>query len=42
MENCDFVILSAALNEETKFIVNRNRIALMKPNAILVNIGRGG
>lgn len=42
MKNCDFVVVSAALNDETKFIVNRYRIGLMKPNAILVNIGRGG
>lgn len=41
MERSDFVVIAAALNEETKFIVNRERIATMKSNAILVNIGRG-
>lgn len=41
MKNSDFVVITAALNDETKFIVNKERIAYMKPNAILVNIGRG-
>lgn len=41
MERSDFVVVAAALNEETKFIVSRERIATMKSNAILVNIGRG-
>lgn len=41
METSDFVILASALNDNTKFIVSRKRIATMKPNAILVNIGRG-
>lgn len=42
MMSSDFVVVAAALNEDTRFIVNRDRIASMKPNAILVNIGRGG
>jgi len=42
MASSDFVVVAAALNEETKFIVNRQRIATMKPTAIVVNIGRGG
>jgi len=41
MKNSDFVVIAAALNDETKFIVNKERIATMKSNAILVNIGRG-
>uniref|UniRef100_A0A2S2NTP1 Glyoxylate reductase/hydroxypyruvate reductase n=1 Tax=Schizaphis graminum TaxID=13262 RepID=A0A2S2NTP1_SCHGA len=41
MERSDFVVVATALNDETKFIVNRERIATMKSNAILVNIGRG-
>ncbi|XP_015367806.1 PREDICTED: glyoxylate reductase/hydroxypyruvate reductase-like isoform X1 [Diuraphis noxia] len=41
MERSDFVVVASALNEDTKFIVNRERIATMKSNAILVNIGRG-
>jgi len=41
MERSDFVVVAAALNDDTKFIVSRERIATMKSNAILVNIGRG-
>ncbi|XP_060873066.1 glyoxylate reductase/hydroxypyruvate reductase-like [Metopolophium dirhodum] len=41
MERSDFVVVAVALNEDTKFIVSRERIAAMKSNAILVNIGRG-
>ncbi|XP_060870334.1 glyoxylate reductase/hydroxypyruvate reductase-like [Metopolophium dirhodum] len=42
VEQSDFIILSIALNEDTKFIINRERIAKMKSHAVLVNIGRGG
>lgn len=41
MKTSDFVVVAAALNDDTKLIVSRERIATMKPNAILVNIGRG-
>ncbi|CAI6361185.1 unnamed protein product [Macrosiphum euphorbiae] len=42
VEQSDFIILSIALNEDTKFIINKERIAKMKSHAVLVNIGRGG
>lgn len=42
VEQSDFIILAIALNEETKFIINKERIAKMKSHAILINIGRGG
>lgn len=42
VEQSDFIILSIALNKETKFIINKERIAKMKSHAVLVNIGRGG
>jgi phosphoglycerate dehydrogenase-like enzyme len=42
VEQSDFIILSVALNEDTKFIINKERIAKMKSHAVLVNIGRGG
>lgn len=41
-EKSDFIVIAMALNNQTKFIVNKQRISIMKPNAILVNIGRGG
>lgn len=42
IEQSDFIILSIALNEETKFIINEDRISKMKSHTILINIGRGG
>jgi len=42
VEQSDFIILSVALNEDTKFIINEERLAKMKSHAVLVNIGRGG
>jgi len=42
VEQSDFIILSIALSEDTKFIINKERIAKMKSHAVLVNIGRGG
>ncbi|CAH1709468.1 unnamed protein product [Aphis gossypii] len=41
VEQSDFIIVSVALNEDTKYIINRKRIAKMKSHAVLVNIGRG-
>ncbi|XKL60806.1 hypothetical protein PGB90_007863 [Kerria lacca] len=37
----DFIIVTISLNEETKGIINKERINLMKSNAIFVNIARG-
>ena len=37
----DFVILAAALTDETLFLMNDRRFELMKPTAYLVNIARG-
>lgn len=42
VEKSDFIILAIALNEDTKFIINKERLAKMKSHAVLVNIGRGG
>uniref|UniRef100_A0A2S2PQ62 Glyoxylate reductase/hydroxypyruvate reductase n=1 Tax=Schizaphis graminum TaxID=13262 RepID=A0A2S2PQ62_SCHGA len=41
VKQSDFIIISVALNEDTKFIINKERIAKMKSHAVLVNIGRG-
>ncbi len=38
---CDIVSLHCPLTEETKELVNAKRLAMMKPNAILINTGRG-
>ncbi len=37
----DFVVLAVPLTEETYHMINEERLKLMKPNAVLVNIARG-
>jgi D-3-phosphoglycerate dehydrogenase len=37
----DFVVVTCPLNQETHHLFNAQRIALMKPTAWLVNVGRG-
>jgi phosphoglycerate dehydrogenase-like enzyme len=38
----DFVVLSAPLTPSTHRLLSRQRIAAMKPSAVLINVGRGG
>ena len=38
---CDIISLHCPLTPETNELVNARRLALMKPNAILINTGRG-
>ena len=38
----DFVTLHCPLTPETKHLINADRLALMKPNVLLVNTSRGG
>lgn len=38
---CDIVSLHCPLTEETRELVNKRRLKLMKPSAILINTGRG-
>ena len=40
-EECDVVSLHCPLTPDTKEMVNANRLSKMKPNAILINTGRG-
>lgn len=37
----DAVVLTTALNEETRHLMDRRRLALMKPGSVLVNVSRG-
>ena len=39
---CDIVSLHTPLNNETRGLVGRHELQLMKPNALLINTARGG
>ena len=41
LASADYVVLSAPLTPSTYQMLTRERIALMKPEAVLVNVGRG-
>lgn len=41
LENSDYITLHCPLNEQTKHMINKDAIAKMKPNAVIVNTGRG-
>jgi phosphoglycerate dehydrogenase-like enzyme len=38
---CDFVVVAAPLTAETRHTINDAAFAAMKPNAVVINIGRG-
>lgn len=40
-EECDIISLHCPLTEETKHIINKDTLKLMKSDAILINTGRG-
>jgi len=42
LNTCDIISIHAPLNEKTKNLLNYERLSLIKDNAILVNLGRGG
>src|SRR5207253_1527442 len=37
----DYVVLTVPLTAETKHLIGRSELALMKPTAILINVARG-
>lgn len=41
VRNSDVIVISLPLNRETDGIINKTRLELMKPNAVLVNAARG-
>jgi D-3-phosphoglycerate dehydrogenase len=42
MRNSDLITVHTPLNDETRYIINRETLAMMKPTAYLVNTSRGG
>ena len=41
LENSDYITLHCPLNDQTKYMINKETITKMKPNAVIVNTGRG-
>ncbi|MFZ4816115.1 MAG: 2-hydroxyacid dehydrogenase [Phototrophicaceae bacterium] len=42
LQESDFVVLCTALTAETHHLIGERELAMMKPSAVVVNIGRGG
>ena len=42
LKKSDIVILTLPLTEETKYLINKGRLSIMKDDAVLVNVARGG
>ncbi len=42
LKDCDIISIHAPLNEQTLDLINENNLHLIKENAILLNMGRGG
>ena len=40
LPRCDIVVIAAGLGPETRHLINAERLAVMKPTALLINIGR--
>ena len=41
LDNSDYITLHCPLNDQTKYMINKETIAKMKPSAVIVNTGRG-
>jgi phosphoglycerate dehydrogenase-like enzyme len=41
LAECDYVVVAAPLTAETRHMISDDAIAAMKPNAVVINIGRG-
>ena len=41
LSNSDIIIISLPLNKETDSLINKTKLELMRPNAVLINVARG-
>ena len=41
LEHSDYITLHCPLNDQTKYMINKEAIGKMKPSAVIVNTGRG-
>jgi phosphoglycerate dehydrogenase-like enzyme len=41
ISRCDYLVIAAALTPHTRGMIGAGEIAAMKPNAVLINVGRG-
>jgi len=41
-KNADVITVHTPLNESTKYLINKDTLAMMKPNAFVLNTARGG
>lgn len=42
LKTCDIISIHAPLNENTKNLIGKDELELLKDNAVLLNLGRGG
>ncbi len=42
LQTSDYVMLTVALTDSTRHLINAERLALMSPHAVLINVSRGG
>ena len=41
LPNCDYIVIAAPLTEETRHMISSAEFAVMKPQAVVINVGRG-
>jgi phosphoglycerate dehydrogenase-like enzyme len=41
LARCDYVVVAAPLNAETRGLIGEAEFAVMKPSAVIINVGRG-
>jgi phosphoglycerate dehydrogenase-like enzyme len=41
LAQCDYIVLAAPLNDETRGLISEAEFAAMKPGAVIINVGRG-